>query len=124
MSYLLDTHILLWWLKDDEKLRDGARKVISSKPVWISVAAIWEIVIKRRLGKLEIPGNIEEVLKKQGMNILDIKMSHVLLLESLEDIHADPFDRIQICQAKKEGMTLITQDRQIKKYPGIEILYN
>jgi PIN domain nuclease of toxin-antitoxin system len=122
LSYLVDTHILLWWLSDDKKLKEKARKVLSEKSVWVSSAAAWEIVIKAELGKLSVPGNLDEILVQQEMNVLDIKLPHVLRLYSLENHHSDPFDRIQIAQAIYEGLTFITYDEQIKKYSGLDLL--
>lgn len=122
MSYLLDTHALLWWLADDPKLKDEAREVIRSKAVWVSAAAVWEIVIKKRIGKLEAPDDIDRQIYKQDFYLLDIKLPHVMALRSLPEHHADPFDRIQIAQAATENLVFITKDKRIKQYEEIEIV--
>ena len=121
MSYLLDTHALLWWWADDAKLSAAARQVIATEPVWVSTAVVWEMLIKKNLGKLKIPDTIDRQVKAEGFNILDIKLPHVMVLDKLADHHADPFDRIQIAQAKAEGLLFITKDRRIKKYQEVEI---
>ena len=121
MSYLADTHILLWWLNDDKSLTDEERTVLQNEAVWISTGAVWEIVIKVRIGKLKIPGNIKEVLNEQGFEILDISLDHVLALETLEDLHSDPFDRIQIAQCIREGLTFMTRDKRIRQYRDLKV---
>ena len=121
-SYLLDTHALLWWWADDPKLSDRARQIIATEPVWVSTAAVWEMIIKKNLGKLKIPSGIEQQLRAEKFNILDIKIPHVMKLEELKNYHSDPFDRIQIAQAKAEGFTFITRDQKIQKYKGIKII--
>ena len=121
MSYLLDTHALLWWWADDAKLSAAARQVIATEPVWVSTAVVWEMLIKKNLGKLKIPDTIDRQVKAEGFNILDTKLPHVMVLDKLADHHADPFDRIQIAQAKAEGLLFITKDRRIKKYQEVEI---
>lgn len=122
MRYMIDTHVLLWWLADDSQLSNKVRSIIRSEPVWVSTAAIWEIVIKKRIGKLEIPDDLQKQLRKNGFNLIDIKLDHVMTLESLEDIHNDPFDRIQIAQSKSENLTFITNDRRILEYSGVGLI--
>lgn len=122
MSYLLDAHALLWWWADDPNLSAAARRVIANEPVWVSTAVVWEMVIKQNLGKLKIPASIDQQLQAEGFNVLDIKLSHVMALEGLVNHHADPFDRIQIAQAKAEGLIFITKDRRVQDYQEIDIL--
>ena len=122
MNYLLDTHILLWWRMDAPELGSKVRRIIEKEPVWVSTAVVWEMLIKKGIGKLKIPGNVDQQLKDEGFHILDIKLDHVMALEKLEHHHADPFDRIQIAQAKTERFTFITKDKAIQKYSGLDIL--
>lgn len=122
MSYLLDTYVLLWWLTDNPKLSVEARQVIATEPVWVSTAVVWEMVIKKNLGKLKIPDSIDRQLQEEEFMVLDIKVPHVMALTTLANHHADPFDRIQIAQAKVEGLVFVTKDRIIKNYQEIEIL--
>lgn len=121
MSYLIDTHVLLWWLADDPQLGDSARERIRTGAVWVSAAAVWEIVIKKRIGKLEAPDDIDHQIHEQDFYVLDIKLPHVLALRSLPDHHSDPFDRIQIAQAATENLAFITKDKRIHRYKGIDI---
>jgi len=122
MIYLIDTHVLLWWLNGDGRLGKKTKKIIAKSRVLVSTAVIWEIVIKIKLGKLEIPGPVEEALADNGFDTLDIKLKHVLALDELPTHHSDPFDRIQIAQARSEGMTLITADRRILLYDEIRLI--
>ena len=122
MNYLIDTHILLWWLADDPLLTDRIRDIIKKEPIWVSTAAVWEIIIKKKIGKLDVPGDINEQLMINGFNLMDIKLDHVLALETLEEIHSDPFDRIQIAQAKSENLAFITKDRRILEYVGVNTI--
>ncbi len=120
-KYLLDTHVILWYLEEDKKLPLKTAKIIAHQDTFISAVNIWELVIKSQLGKLEtkIPiSQIKDVMKnKSDSEILPISLSHILNLSSLELIHGDPFDRLLISQAQKEKLTLLTRDKYIKKYP-------
>ena len=89
--------------------------------VFISVASVWEIIIKRMNGKLKVPKNIEKSIRRAGFSILPIDILHVLGVEKLPILHKDPFDRILIAQAKEERCILITNDSKIKRY-NINIL--
>lgn len=118
MDILLDTHILLWWLTDPEKLSDAARRLIEDTKIniYISSVVIWEIMIKKKLGKLTVPDNFIEVLYNQGFLFLPITEKHALNIEELPDIHRDPFDRMLISQAKSENLLFITRDAHSVKY--------
>ncbi len=118
MRYLLDTHTFLWWMDDPSLLSDQAKSAIKNgrNTVYVSAAGIWEIVIKRALGKLEIPHNIEEALKANRFFELPITMAHALVVETLPGHHRDPFDRMLIAQSISEGLTLVTRDPDILKY--------
>ena len=123
MSLLLDTHVLLWWLDDPAVLSTKAHAAIADggNAVFVSAAAIWEITIKKARGKLEAPDNLEEVLAEERFQALPITIPHTLAIASLPHIHQDPFDRIQVAQARIENLTLVTRDSFIKKY-GIAVL--
>jgi len=116
--FLLDTHVLLWWLDDPSQLSEEARAAIRDPghPVLLSAAAIWEMGIKKSLGRLDIPANLAEVLQQDSIEVLDIQLSHALSVAGLPMLHQDPFDRMQIVQAQLEGLTLITRDHQIQQY--------
>jgi PIN domain nuclease of toxin-antitoxin system len=116
---LLDTHILLWWLSNDQALSAGAREVISDSKseVFVSAATVWEIAIKHSLGKLIFPvGEIINILNESDFLSLGIEIEHVLLAGMLPQHHADPFDRMLIAQAQHEGLTIVSVDSQIRKY--------
>ena len=118
MNILVDTHVVLWWLDDPKKLSDKARQLIESieNNIFVSSAVVWEIIIKKSIGKLKAPDNLLEMLKGEGFISLSITDQHAIRLEQLPPIHQDPFDRIQIAQALTEGLTLITIDKKILQY--------
>jgi len=117
-GYLLDTHVLLWWLDDPTLLSAKSEGAIRNPDhrVLISAAAIWEMGIKKSLGRLDIPANLAEVLRRDSIQVLDIQIDHALSVAELPMFHQDPFDRMQIVQAHLEGLTLITRDRHIQQY--------
>lgn len=117
-AYLLDTHALLWWLGDPQQLSDAARSVIAdpAHTIMLSAASAWEMSIKQRLGRLDFPPNLEEVLEKERIEMLPITIAHALGVGSLPMHHQDPFDRMLIAQAKHEQLILITRDKQIGQY--------
>lgn len=118
MNFLLDTHVLLWWLDDNSDLSEKARSVITDGEhlVFVSAATIWEIRIKEALGKLKIPRNFQKVLRDQPFEMLDITTDHAHAVGALPDHHRDPFDRMLVAQAKTEGLSLVTRDRHLKNY--------
>ncbi len=118
MNLLLDTHVLLWWLADDASLSEHARNAIieNNNIVFVSAATIWEIVIKKGLGKLRIPGNLQDALRENYFQSLPVTARHALGVGKLPRIHQDPFDRMLIAQTKEEKLTLITRDQEIQKY--------
>jgi len=115
---LLDTHVLLWWLSDPGKLSDEARAAITDgqNPVYASSAAAWEMAIKKRLGRLDYPANLAEVLAKDHIEVLPITLPHALAVSDLPMHHQDPFDRMMVAQTMIEGLVLITRDEDIGKY--------
>lgn len=124
---LIDTHILLWLLSDSEELSDKARKELKSgKEIFVSIVSFWEIAIKKSIGKLKLSysmSDIEEKCNKYKISILPIRPEHLDLLEELPFVHNDPFDRLIIAQALKEGMPIITKDSIIPRYEGIETIW-
>lgn len=128
MKALLDTHVFLWWITDDRRLSSRASKIISNGDnlLYLSAASGWEISIKARLGKLELPSNIAsfiaEQLAENAVIPLDVKMHHALYVYTLPDYHRDPFDRLLIAQAQLEDLPIITTDSQIARYP-VEVIW-
>ena len=122
MRLLLDTHILLWCLQDDDNLPDQARQLIlSADAVYASAANIWEIIIKTSTGKLKIetdPPDLVQAIADSGFEMIYIKPEHALKLMDLEDFHRDPFDRILIAQSLVEPLHLVTCDSVVAQYGG------
>jgi PIN domain nuclease of toxin-antitoxin system len=124
MKYLLDTHVVLWWLEDPKKINIKARKIISDKKneIVISSVSFWEMAIKKGLNRLKLPSNILEILSAENFKFLSIQPEEALSVSDLPLIHADPFDRMLIIQAKLNDMVLITRDEKIAEYPVVTIL--
>ena len=119
MNLLLDTHSLLWWLDDFAKLSPEADAAIrdGDNQVYVSAASTLEIAIKKAIGKLDAPNNLTELFTHHRFQTIDITIPHTLEIESLPLIHTDPFDRLLAAQAKHEGFTLVTRDRDLLGYP-------
>ncbi|AMM40596.1 twitching motility protein PilT [Candidatus Desulfofervidus auxilii] len=128
MRVLLDTHTFLWWISNDTRLSSRALEVISNgnNELLLSAASGWEIAIKVRLGRLQLPYEPERFIPEQlvinAIQSLPIKISHALHTYSLPIYHRDPFDRIIIAQAQLEGLPILTSDPQIAKYK-VEIIW-
>lgn len=118
MNVLLDTHVLIWSLENNSTLSDVARNAIidGNNMVFVSSASVWEINIKKSIGKLDVPDNLLDEMKSHRFTAIDINCDHAQLAGRLPYIHKDPFDRILIAQAIIEKFTLITRDRIIAKY--------
>jgi PIN domain nuclease of toxin-antitoxin system len=121
MNFLLDTHIALWALSDDESLTKEAREIIvnESNRIFVSVVSMWEIAIKKALKPQKIPLSGREYLhycRQAGYELIPIRETHVLALEDLPPLHSDPFDRLLVAQASAESLILLTHDSVIAKY--------
>lgn len=118
MRVLLDSHVLLWWLKGNKPLSKEATRVIKngSNLVFVSAATAWEISIKKVLGKLRAPDDFEDQLVGHNFQPLPITISHALFAAQLPSHHDDPFDRLLIAQSKIEGLTLVTRDQKQMLY--------
>jgi len=118
MAYLLDTHLLIWWWEDSAHLSAKTRQLIGEQTsvVFVSAASVWEIAIKKTLGKLEMTADIEQVIQKSKFQPLPITLHHAVLAGRLPRHHDDPFDRMLVAQAQHEGLTLLTHDRRLKTY--------
>jgi PIN domain nuclease of toxin-antitoxin system len=118
MTLSLDTHTFLWWLDDPKLLSPAARKAIGDgkNTVYISAAVIWEITIKRTLGKLDAPDDLEAAMAVNRFLPLPISIPHALAVAKLPDHHRDPFDRLLIAQARHEGFKLVSRDPHIPLY--------
>ena len=116
MKALLDTHVLLWALVDDPRLTRSQRQAIETGTLYLSAASIWEIAIKRQLGKLNVPENFAEAAVDAGCRPLLITWSHAETAAVLPAHHNDPFDRMLIAQAQLEGLTVLSSDAKFSAY--------
>jgi len=118
MNVLLDTHILIWALENNPALSEKARNAITTgrNMVFVSLASVWEISIKKSTGKLKVPDNLLEELLSHRFSLLNINAEHAQLAGALPLIHKDPFDRMLIAQAKIEKLILISNDPLIAQY--------
>ncbi len=117
--YLIDTHILIWCLLDNSKLSKKVFEILNDEfnEIYVSVASLLEIELKRSKGKLELPSyRIAEAATEMGFNIINITADHIATMRELEFKHGDPFDRTLISQAKYENLKLITSDKKICEY--------
>jgi len=115
---LLDTHTVLWWLTDPDELhRDAFRSIESQQnEVFVSSVSGWEIAVKRTLGKLKAPDNLEAAVKEQDFIPLNLTFLYAEQAGALPPHHGDPFDRMLIAQAQAEGLILVTRDIRIPLY--------
>jgi PIN domain nuclease of toxin-antitoxin system len=117
---LLDTHALLWWLADNPRLRAQARTMIADpdNAILVSTVSLWEIAVKTRIGKMRVNvGEVARLAAAGGFTLLDIRTAHLEVLAALPAHHRDPFDHLLIAQAIAEAATLMTEDRNIGRYP-------
>jgi len=123
MKLLLDTHLLLWAAGDPSRLSDAASALISApeNELFFSAASLWEIAIKRGLGRADFKVDarvLRRGLLDNGYSELPIGSEHAVAIDSLPPFHKDPFDRILVAQATVEGITLLTVDALVAQYPG------
>lgn len=123
MKLLLDTHLLLWAAGEPDRLSAEARLLIGApeNELLFSAASLWEIAIKRGLGRDDFRVDarlLRRGLLDNGYGELPIGSAHVVAVDSLPPIHKDPFDRILVSQATVEGITLLTVDSLLAQYPG------
>jgi PIN domain nuclease of toxin-antitoxin system len=119
---LVDTHALLWWLADDPSLSPAARDAIAdptNEPL-VSAASVWEIAIKRSLGKLTAPDDLADRIADEGFASLPISAQHAWTVRDLPMHHADPFDRVLVAQAVVEGVPIVTTDARFAEY-GVDV---
>jgi PIN domain nuclease of toxin-antitoxin system len=128
MRALLDTHTFIWWVIDDNRLSSTARNIITDPGniLFLSAASAWEIVIKVRLGKLNLPEPPETYIPSRltinRFESMSIQMTHALQVVNLPALHQDPFDRILVAQSQVEKMPIITVDNKIIQYP-VDIIW-
>jgi PIN domain nuclease of toxin-antitoxin system len=123
VKLLLDTHLLLWAAGRAERLSSVARELLGDpqNELLFSVASLWEIAIKRGLGREDFQVDarvLRRGLLDNGYNELLITGAHAVAIDGLPTIHKDPFDRILVAQSMVEGVTLLTTDALLAQYPG------
>jgi PIN domain nuclease of toxin-antitoxin system len=123
VKLLLDTHVLLWAAGQTAKLSRKARRLLNdpANELYFSAASLWEIVIKRGLGRNDFEVDVRQLrrgLLDNGYGELAVTSAHALALDDLPPLHKDPFDRMLLAQSRVEGITLVTADAQILRYDG------
>ena len=124
MKLLLDTHAALWWLSGDARFGADAGRQLNdaTNQVLLSAAVVWEVAIKRSLGKLRAPAHFAPTLLGAGVQALAVNVDHAAAVEHLPWHHRDPFDRILIAQASIEGASIISRDDALRPY-GIPLVW-
>jgi PIN domain nuclease of toxin-antitoxin system len=127
MRLLLDTHTIIWYIRDDPRLPDSIRKMIkdNANDVYVSAISLWEISIKSRKGTLNLNRTLHDLarlLRRQGFRFLAVRMKHVFRLDTLDLHHKDPFDRMLIAQSLAGGFALVGCDEVFDQY-GIRRLW-
>jgi len=123
VKLLLDTQVLLWAAGQPKRLPAAARRLLTDvrHELWFSAASLWEVTIKAQLGRADFvvaPRVLRRGLLENGYRELAVTSEHAVQVEGLPDLHRDPFDRLLVAQAQCEGITLITSDAIVARYPG------
>jgi PIN domain nuclease of toxin-antitoxin system len=120
---LLDTHAFLWWVTDDDRLSERAGELIAdgANDVYFSAASAWEIAIKAGLGRIRLSEDAwsltPQQLERNAFQALPIHVTHAVAVITLPDLHRDPFDRMLVAQAMSEGLTIVSSDPELARYP-------
>jgi len=123
MRLLLDTQVALWWLTANKRLTRQIRAVIAESDCYLSVASVWEVAIKFRLGKLPVsPQTFRDEMSAAGASILPIADSHVIATAGLDIAHSDPFDRLLLATARVERLVLLTADGALLAQGRTEVM--
>ena len=119
MNLLLDTCVLLWWLDDPTTLLSKEASTAIKEPdnrIIVSIVSVWEIAIKKALGKLSSPDNLKEAIADAEFELMPIDYEHAWQVKNLPSHHRDPFDRLLVSQATIEQLTLVTRDSWLNAY--------
>lgn len=115
--FLLDTHVVLWWLAGDPELSEDVKTTIDDEiEVYVSAATVWEVAIKQGIGKLKAEVDLAEAIEESDLRPLPISHAHARAAGQLPLHHRDPFDRMLVAQARSEDLTLVTRDQAIHAY--------
>ena len=114
MRLLLDTQVALWWLTASPRLSKASRALMAASAPIVSVASIWEVAIKHRIGKLPVaPARFRDEIRDAGMPLLPVSDDHVVADSPLPASHTDPFDRLLVAIAVAEQVSLLTADADL-----------
>ena len=123
MKLLLDAHVVVWWLRDDNQLKAEARKaIVTADIVWVSAATAMEIAVKASRRQLRLPEPLAVTIATDDFAELPLTIKHAERLAILPLHHRDPFDRVLIAQALVEGATVVTHDRAFEAY-GVPVIW-
>jgi len=123
VKYLLDTHVFLWAISGDARLKKRHVEIFEAEEseLYLSAASIWEALIKAGTGRLVLPqpvvGYLAREMEANRVQLLPVRMNHLQELENLPPVHRDPFDRLIVAQALAEGLRLVSSDTALKGYP-------
>jgi PIN domain nuclease of toxin-antitoxin system len=124
LRLLLDTHAAVWWLMDDRRVGEQATAELEddANEVLLSAAVVWEVAIKRSLGKLRAPEDFAGTLERAGARPLPVTIEHASAVERLPWHHRDPFDRLLVAQATIERAAVVTKDEWLRAY-GVPLVW-
>ena len=126
-SFLIDSHIWLWMLADDRRLRPRTRAIVADTDnvLLLSIASVWELAIKAGIGRLRGPlstdREIRSGLAQSGVDLLGVELGDAAAVRALPPHHGDPFDRMIVVQAQRRGIPLITADARLGAY-DVEVI--
>ena len=118
MRYLLDSHVFLWYDAGGPQLKSADRSLLdqASSELFLSAASLWELSIKRSIGRLERSSSFLESARRLRVNLLPVTGEQAEAIEGLPRLHGDPFDHLLIAQARLEGLILVTHDEIMTRY--------
>jgi PIN domain nuclease of toxin-antitoxin system len=123
LKLLLDTHAIIWWLRDDARLsREAKRAIATADLVWVSAASGWELAIKAARGRLRLAEPLHITIATDQFTELPLTVRHAEEMARLPPHHGDPHDRALIAQARLEGATIVTHDRAFEAY-GVPVIW-
>jgi PIN domain nuclease of toxin-antitoxin system len=124
LRLLLDTRAALWWLTDDERFGDRAERELNNRrnEILLSAAVVWEVAIKRSLGKLDAPDDFAPMLLGARDQALPISLEHAAAAQHLPWHHRDPFDRVLVAQASIEEASVVSGDEALAPY-GVALIW-
>jgi PIN domain nuclease of toxin-antitoxin system len=124
LRLLLDTHAALWWLSDDERFgEEASRQVVDpTNQILLSAAVVWEVAVKRSLGKLEAPADFVATMLSAGAHAVAVTVEHAAAVERLPWHHRDPFDRMLVAQAGIERAAIVSRDPALRSY-GVAVVW-